>query len=113
MYPFSLLHLICSDIQVDLQLHLRFLKFMTSCIKRDNVCVKISAKHALLGSRSNACNSLSLICSKYHIDHYTLFYNASAIKAQCMMANTEENVRKAALIRVFLAYSTGSFRGPY
>jgi len=36
-----LLHLICLDIQVDVQLHLQFLKFMTSCIKSDNVCVKI------------------------------------------------------------------------
>ena len=62
----NLLHLICSDIPVDGQLHLRFLN------KSDNTCVKLCALLCLRGSRSEASNSLNFFTNLYSMDKYII-----------------------------------------
>ena len=62
----NLLHLICNDIPVDGQLHLRFLNFFVNNLKSDNTCVKSR------GSRSEASNSLNFITNLYSMDKYNI-----------------------------------------
>ncbi len=52
-----LLHIICNDIPVDLQLHKRFVTFFIKALNSNNTSVKLCAKLAFNGSRSNACRS--------------------------------------------------------
>jgi hypothetical protein len=65
-----LLNLICSDFSVDTQLHKRFMKFFNHVINSENNCIRICGRLAMHGSRSNVCNSLNYICSKYNLDKY-------------------------------------------
>ena len=67
----NLLHLICNDIPVDGQLHLRFLNFFVNH-KSDNTCVKLCALLCLRGSRSEASNSLDFITTLYSMDKYNI-----------------------------------------
>ena len=68
----NLLHLICNDIPVDGQLHLRFLNFFVNNLKSDNTCVKLCALLCLRGSRSEASNSLNFITTLYSMDKYNI-----------------------------------------
>ena len=68
----NLLHLICNNIPVDGQLHLRFLNFFVNNLKSDNTCVKLCALLCLRGSRSAASNSLNFITNLYSIDKYNI-----------------------------------------
>ena len=68
----NLLHLICNDIPVDGQLHLRFLNFFVNNLKSDNTCVKLCALLCLRGSRSEASNSLNFITNVYSMDKYNI-----------------------------------------
>ena len=68
----NLLHLICNDIPVDGQLHLRFLNFFVNNLKSDNTCVKLCALLCLRGSRSAASNSLNFITNLYSMDKYNI-----------------------------------------
>ena len=78
----NLLHLICNDIPVDGQLHLRFLNFFVNNLKSDNTCVKLCALLCLRGSRSAASNSLNFITNLYSMDKYNtvdLFFTNTII----------------------------------
>ena len=68
----NLLHLICNDIPVDDQLHLRFLNFFVNNLKSYNTCVKLCALLCLCGSRSEASNSLNFITNLYSMDKYNI-----------------------------------------
>ena len=68
----NLLHLICNDIPVDGQLHLRFLNFFVNNLKSDNTCVKLCALLCLRGSRSEASKSLYFITNLFSMDKYNI-----------------------------------------
>ena len=68
----NLLPLICNDIDVDGQLHLRFLNFFIKNFKSDNTCVKLCALLRLRGSRSGASNSLNFITNLYNLDKFNI-----------------------------------------
>ena len=63
----TLLHLICDDLDIEVQLHIRFLIFFYSLYHSRNTIVCSLAKLVIGGSRSSACNSLNYISSKYGI----------------------------------------------
>ena len=68
----NLLHLICDDLDIDVQLHKRFLKFFHQIIHCSNTVVRTFANLAVSGSRSSVCRSLNYILSKYGIPKATL-----------------------------------------
>ena len=67
-----MLHLICNDIPVDGQLHLRFLNIFVNNLKSDNTCVKLCALLCLRGSRSEASDSLNFISTLYSLDKFNI-----------------------------------------
>ena len=70
----SFLNLLCNDLPIDSQLHLRFLKFCHQCLISSNSCLRLCSRLAMNGSRSNLCNSLNFICHKYNITKRSLTY---------------------------------------
>ena len=68
----DLLHLICNDILVDGQLHLRFLNFLVNNLKSDNTCVELCVLLCLRVSRSEASNILNFITNVYSLDKFNV-----------------------------------------
>ena len=77
------LHLICNDVPVDLQLHVRFINFMKSSIRSKCDIVRICANLAFNCSRSYASNSWFHICNKWDIDKTNLDINVDQLKSIC------------------------------
>ena len=100
----NLLNLICDDSPVDIQLHSRFMNFIKSCLNdnSDNECVHICIQHVLHGSKSNVCNSLTLMCSKYMIDRFADNFKTVNIQQQVLRYSDVNSVQKAATIRDFI-----------
>ena len=69
----ALLNLICDDLPVETQLHIRFLKFIHGVLSSDNECVKMCGQTALNGSASDASNSINFICCMYGLSKYEAF----------------------------------------
>lgn len=67
----SLLHLICQDTTIEVQLHKRFLNFFKSIIESSNTCMQIMGQVTLRGSCSATSNSLTYICQQYGLSKYT------------------------------------------
>ena len=67
-----LLHLLCDDVPVDIQIHRRFVKFFTSCYQSSNKLLALASKLVLNGSRSGTCNSLNYVCYTYNLDKFSL-----------------------------------------
>ena len=67
-----LLHLLCDDAPVDIQIHRRFVKFFTSCYQSSNKLLALASKLVLNGSRSGTCNSLNYVCYTYNLDKISL-----------------------------------------
>ena len=61
----NLLPIICDDLPVEYQLHIRFLKSIKSNMNTDNRLVKLCARLCMDGSMSDTWKSLTYICSKY------------------------------------------------
>ena len=61
----NLLPIICDDLPVEYQLHIRFLKSIKSNMNIDNGAVKICARLCMEGSMSDTGKSLSYIRSTY------------------------------------------------
>jgi hypothetical protein len=62
-----LLHLICSDIPIYVQIYCRFIKFLRSLTICNNHLVSLCLKLALRGSRSKVANSISLMSQKFNV----------------------------------------------
>ena len=71
-----LLHLLCGDDPVEVQIHRRFVNFMFSCYHSQNSLIALASKLVISGSRSGACNSLNYVCNMYNIDKSNIFQNA-------------------------------------
>jgi hypothetical protein len=100
-----LLPLVCDDINVNSQLHSRFLNFFHSCVSSNNQCVQLCAKQALYGSRSAVCNSLNYICHKYDIYKYDIVtmgrgaYTSKFVHRNVRMGASNDNLAKAGAIK--------------
>ena len=69
----NLLHFICDDLPVEVQMHKRFVKFFHKILNSDNCLVHACGVLALEGSRSPACNSLNAILPQYNLNKYTFY----------------------------------------
>ena len=97
-----LLHLICNDFPVNVQLFFRFLNFITSCHASKSKCVFICIKTAVAGSKSKVSNSLSYMCNKLSISRYDEKFELVKIKDKCITeTNICDNI-KAGIIHDFL-----------
>ena len=90
----NLLHLICNDISVNVQLYLRFLKFVSTCHKSKHPCVTLCVKVAVNGSGSKMANSLSKICHTLNLSRYDTTFNFHAIKESIMSCVTTQDAQK-------------------
>ena len=69
-----LLSLLCNELSIESQLHIRFLKFFHQSLNSENECLQICSQMALRGSRSKTCNSINFICTKYWFPKQNLAY---------------------------------------
>ena len=77
-----LLYLICDDLPVDMQLHLRFLKFIDTCKNSSNPLISFMYKLSENNPLSNISQSMSYICSTYNLNRVSDLYNPGLIKNQ-------------------------------
>lgn len=82
------LSLLCEDLPVDCQLHIRFLKFYQQCLVSNNNCLRLCSILASNGSRSNVCRSLNFLCDKYNVHKETII--------TCSMSDIYQHVSNAA-----------------
>ena len=68
----ALLPGICYDIPPEGQLHIRFLNFMKNNLESNNSCINLSTTLSINGSNTSTGKSVNYICSKYHINKYSL-----------------------------------------
>ena len=61
----NLVYLLCNDLPVGAQLHLRFLNFFRKSMSSANKCLNLCSRLVLKGSRSKVSNSLNFICERY------------------------------------------------
>ena len=57
----TLLHLISKDQSIDVQLHLRIMKYVMSNLKSTNSLVRLSTQLCMSGSKSLTCKSINHI----------------------------------------------------
>jgi len=101
----NLLHLLCNDLPVDIQIHKRFLKFFHSAINNPNIYTSTCARLAMFGSRSATANSLNhvtnIYClSKFNICHMSLRKITKVLDNFCKY--NASDLRSAGIIRDFL-----------
>jgi hypothetical protein len=56
-------HMICKDLPVDFQMHMRFIKFVNVCMESPNNLVKTLFRTARHNFKSTVCSSLSALCT--------------------------------------------------
>ena len=68
----NLVHLLCADVDIDVQLHRRQLKFLQNCQSSPNSIVRLYYNLVLNGSKSDVSCSLNSLSSldKYHLNCY-------------------------------------------
>ena len=101
-----LLPLICNDLEVTKQRHLRFIiKCFHSVIRSPNVAMSTCAKLAVEGLGSAVSNSLSVVCESLRVRRETLgTCDATRIRAMYIQTDDEtENDAIAGLLRDLLA----------
>ena len=100
----NLLPGICNDFPVEVQLYLRLVKFVNSCLVVDNSSVSLCIKLALQGSGSSLSSSISYLSYKYSIDKNMFNDNINFIKKIIKNAvNVKEDVcKKCTQIRELL-----------
>jgi hypothetical protein len=94
----KLLCLICEDLPVDLQLHLRFIKFVNSCKKSTNSIVNMLCNSGLCNPLSNMCNSLSHICMLYGLSRFDSTLDLAWVKRNYLHSINESDMHKACFI---------------
>ena len=94
----NLVHLICNDVDIDVQLHRRLLKFINSCVNSKNK--KLCCTLALQGSGSNVSDSINFLASTYKFDKYNM---PSVIKCNIYGVHTAINIQNASVIKDFIA----------
>jgi hypothetical protein len=99
-----LLHLICQDIPINVQMYIRFLKKFKSCKQSASICVRMCCKLAVNGSRSSMSNSLSHVCKRLQLNRNNCEFVIHHIKQNAIAKDAIVNRRKAGLIRDLLSY---------
>ena len=68
----QLLHQICNDLPVNVQLYKRFIKFILKALESTNECIKICAMSALNGSCTSSSNNINFIAQCLSMNKYEL-----------------------------------------
>ena len=92
-------HLICNDMDIEVQLHKRFLKFLHKAYHSGNVVTETLSKLVLQGSRSSVGNSVNYILHKYDI----LKSEFSAYSVPDLLSRVDSKVRQIPLEMCALA----------
>ena len=100
----SLLHLICDDLSVNVQLYIRCINFVKTCVNSKMASVKMCCNIAMKGSNSALCNSVSHVCHKLDIKDIREV-SIPALKCRESMKENEQNKQKAGLIRDFIEFN--------
>ncbi len=93
-----LLHLICGDYPVDLQLHLRFIKFFMSSRSSKSENIRIYARLAYEGSRSNVSKSWAHMCKTWNIRRSANRVDLDRIRDLYWKMEKPHNIRTATTI---------------
>lgn len=100
----NLLPLLCLDMSIEHQLHVRFVKFVNSCYESSNNIVYTCIREASRNYMSHRCQSLSHICYLYGIDRNSMHVDVSFIKNNFYKHVDQENLYKAFFIRDLIGY---------
>ena len=95
----NLIHLLCADVDIDVQLHRRQLKFLQNCQSSPNSIVRLCYNLVLRGSKSDVSCSLNYLSSQYSLDKYQLYcYN----RMECFKVPSEQDIAIAGTINDFI-----------
>ena len=100
----DLLPLLCLDIPVQCQMHVRFLRFMNSCKQSANKIVNICINESLKNHMSFRCRSLSKICHVYGYDRSSECFDISRICSNFFTNIDDEKLANAFHIRELLYF---------
>ena len=103
-----LLHLICNDVNVQLQLQCRMLNFLLSCSKSKSAPVHLCLQLALNGSRSSMSRSWFYVCRVVKMDRDVHKININRIKAHFSKSQPSEDLIASGLIHDLLCLYTES-----
>ena len=87
----NLLHLISKDQSVDVQLHLRIMKYVMSNLKSTNSLVRLSTQLCMSGSKSLKCKSINHIMSIYGLSKFQVNNYDSRITIKNKIINVSES----------------------
>ena len=97
----NLLHLISKDQPIDVQLHLRIMKYVMSSLKSTNSLLRLSTQLCMSGSKLFTCKSINHIMSIYGLSKFQVnnYDSCITIKKKIINAsesNVKDESRKAA-----------------
>ena len=76
----NLLPLIVNDFPIDVQLHLRFLKFLITIVNSNNNIISICVKQAINSGKSSVCKNLLFISEKYNLPRNIIHSKFTSLK---------------------------------
>ena len=95
----NLIHLLCADVDIVVQLHRQQLKFIQNCQSSPNSIVRLCYNLVLNGSKSDASCSLNYLSSQYSLNKYQLYcYN----RMECFKVHREQDIVTAGTINDFI-----------
>ena len=97
----NVLHLISKDQPIDVQLHLRIMKYVMSNLKSTNSLVRLSTQLCMSGSKSFTCKSINHIMSiyglsKFQVNNYDSWITIKNKIINVSELNVKDKSRKAA-----------------
>ena len=102
----ALLHHICQDLPIDAQLHMRFIKFVSSLVDSANSVVKLCVRLTFDGSRSATSHSLNFICHQYGLAKLSCSWSHSSLRRVvsrvCLESGTHQDCVHGSLVRDLL-----------
>ena len=91
--------MLCADVDIDVQLHRRQLKFLQNCQSSPNSIVRLWYNLVLNGSKSDVSCSLNYLRSQYSLDKYHPYcYN----RIECFKVPSEQDIALAGTIKDFI-----------
>ena len=85
------LNILCEDYPVEMQIHMRFLKFFHSIITNSNELIQRCGKLVLNGSCSVTCDNLNFVCNKYSLCKNHL----SDVKVSCIQHKVQKSYKES------------------
>jgi hypothetical protein len=111
----DLLHLICNDNPINVQLHLRVLKFITNSCQSRNTLVSLCIRLAMNGSGSHTGNSITQLCYQYKVSRDIIFQckNKAIInQVTCKAVDSDENKALASVIIDLMSFRDNILTSP-